>query len=309
MGDSAVSRAARKLAAAAPSAVVSLAVRVREVVAPQPWPFDDAAVQLHECERRGRGPLPYPPYLYGLLAAARTANAAGVKAFTAVEFGVAGGNGLRAMREHADLVGRRYSLDITVVGLDSGAGLLAASDPRDCAFALVEGEYAMDRAALADRLERAELILGDVTGTVGPLVERIAGGELPPLGFVSHDLDVFTGTYAALEAIATLPAQRTLPRVPMYFDDLSGYPYTDVTGERAAIEEFNAKNDIRRVGKIENLEHSLGGSARWANWPRHVFVLHAFDHPRYNERERATMVDLGLRADLRDIGSPSRTSH
>lgn len=284
----------RHVAGMTPGGLVNLAVRLREVIAPQPWPMDEAAVQLHHAERHHRrGMLPYPAYLYGLLSAARTARAVGTAAFTAVEFGVAGGNGLRALEDYADRVGHQYGITITVVGLDSGAGLLEPTDSRDCGFALGQGDFAMDQATLRATLRHAELILGPVEQTVGPFMQRIGAGELPPLGFVAHDLDVFTGTLAALDAMPTDP-QRLLPRVPMYFDDLSGYPYTDETGERAAITAFNAKSDIRRVGKIENLEHTLGGSARWQNWPRHVFVLHVFDHPAYNEPEKSQRPNLAL---------------
>lgn len=295
MDESLIARAGRRAASVAPSRLVHLAARVREVVAPQPWPSDDAAVGLYRCEQRGRGALPHPAYLYGLLAAARTARAAGAREITALEFGVAGGNGLRALRAHAEVVRSRYGVGVTIVGLDSGHGLLPPTDPRDSPFALPEGEFAMDRAALEPHLDGIELVLGDVGETVVPLMERLAAAELPPLGFVAHDLDVFTGTHAALQAIGGLPTAAALPRVPMYFDDISGYPYTTETGERAAITAFNAGPQQRRIGRVENLEQTLGGSARWANWPRHVFVLHTFDHPDYGAREQVTQMDLGLR--------------
>ena len=296
-------RVGRRAAAVAPSSLVHLAARVREVLAPQPWPGDDAAIRLHRCEQRGRGALPHPAYLYGLLAAARTARAVGAPAITAVEFGVAGGNGIRAMRAHAEVVRECYDVEVVVVGLDSGSGLLPADDPRDSPFALPEGEFAMDHAALVPRLDGAELVLGDVAETVGPLVDRIAAGALPPLGFVAHDLDVFSGTHAALRAIGRLPDEALLPRVPMYFDDISGYPYTTETGERAAITAFNETAGRRRIGWVENLEQTLGGSARWANWPRHMFVLHTFEHRGYSAPEQARQPDLALRDDL---GEPRR---
>lgn len=278
-----------------PAGAVQLAFRLREVVNPQPWPSDDAAVELYRAERsHRRGVLPYPAYLYGLLSAARTARAVSAPAFTAVELGVAGGNGLRALEDHADRVGAQYGVTIAVAGLDSGAGLLEPADPRDCGFALSRGDFAMDQSRLTPSLRHAELVLGPVEDTVGPFMQRIASGELPPLGFVSHDLDMFTGTLATLDAIPK-DAQRLLPRVPMYFDDLSGYPYTDETGERAAITAFNETNSTRRIGRVENLEHTLGGSARWQNWPRQFFVLHAFDHVAYNEHESISIPDLGLR--------------
>lgn len=279
-----------------PAGPVQLAVRLREVINPKPWPSDEAAVQLYRAERKHRrGLLPYPAYLYGLLSAARTARATSARAFTAVEFGVAGGNGLRALEDYADRVGGQYDITITVVGLDSGAGLLEPTDARDCGFALGRGDFAMDRPKLEPLLRHAELILGPVEDTVGPFMDRVASGDLPPLGFVAHDLDVFTGTLAALDAIPADP-HCLLPRIAMYFDDLSGYPYTDQTGERAAITAFNDKNANRRIGQIENLEQTLGGTARWQNWPRHFCTMNIFDHPAYNAPEKIDIPDLSLRA-------------
>jgi hypothetical protein len=81
----------------------------------------------------------------------------------------------------------------------------------------------------------------------------------------------------------------------MFFDDLCGYPYTTVTGEWAAIHEFNATSANRRLGQIYGLEHHLGPYHRFAIWPTRMFVLHAFDHPAYGNREAVEIQDLSLR--------------
>lgn len=275
-----------------PAPAVQFAALAKAVLNPRPLSWDDAAVELYRAERRGRGRLPYPAYLYSLLCAARTARAAGVEAFSAIEFGVAGGNGLCALEQHAARVEAASGVRISVFGLDSGAGLLSATDPRDCAFSLPPGEFAMDEARLRARLQRAELVLGPVEETVGPFMQRAERGEIPPIGFVSQDLDVYTGTIATLRALPTSP-ERMLPRVPMYFDDLTGYPYTTEVAEWAAIRTHNEESP-RRIGQMPNLEQSLGGAARFATWPRHMFALHVFDHPRYNDREAGHNAVLGL---------------
>lgn len=277
-----------------PDRYVHLWVNIRELMLAPPWSYDVAAVELFRAEREARGELDYPNYLYGLLAAARTAMAVGSSSFSALEFGVAGGNGLRAMERHAQYIEQRLPLTISVFGLDSGAGLLPPQDPRDCAFALPPGEFAMDETRLRRELTRAELVLGPVEETVGPFVERAVAGAIPPIGFVAHDLDVYTGTAATLEAF-TAATSAFLPRVSMYFDDLTGYPYTNEVGEWAAIRHFNEKSEQRKVGQMVNLGQSLGGLARLQNWPQHFFQLHVFDHPDYNAPEQARMYDLGLR--------------
>lgn len=274
-----------------PSRLVHRMVSIREAVAPKPWPFDAAAVGLREAERSGRGPLPYPPYLYGLLTAARTAVAIGASGFTVMECGVAGGNGLLALERHAAFVTRRFGLTVTVLGFDSGAGLLPTTEPRDCGFALPPRAFAMDESALRRRLTTAELVIGLVEQTVG---RYLADHDLPPIGFVAIDLDVYTGTKAVLDALPAEP-ERLLPRVPMYFDDLSGWPYTSEVAEWAAIRDFNAGGE-RKIGQVMQLAQTLGGAARVQNWPHQFFVLHVWDHPRYDARETVSAdVDLGLR--------------
>lgn len=86
--------------------------------------------------------------------------------FTAIEFGVAGGNGLVAMEQYAMAVERRWGISIQVVGFDHSTGLPRPTDPRDCPFAFRGGEFRMDEAKLRARLRRAELRLGDVAETV-----------------------------------------------------------------------------------------------------------------------------------------------
>lgn len=294
-----LSRVLRTVASGLPARQVQLAMRLRMLLNPQPVPWDEAAVALYHAERRGKGRLPYPNYLYGMLSAARTAVAVGSDSFSAIEFGVAGGNGLRALERHAKTIEAHFPLRVAVFGFDSGAGLLQASDPRDCAFALRSGEFAMDEQKLRARLSRAELVLGPVEQTVEPFMARVAAGEIPPIGFVSHDLDVFTGTLATLRALPTDP-QCLLPRVPMYFDDLTGYPYSTEVAEWAAISTFNEGGN-RKIGQIANLDQALGGTARFATWPRHFFLLHVFDHPRYNAPEVARYGRL----ELREAGSSS----
>jgi hypothetical protein len=274
-----------------PARYAQFALRLRELLAPQPDP-NVAAVELYRAERQGRGIMPYPQYLYGLLTAARTALAVGSDSFTAMEFGVAGGNGLRALERHAEYIERRFPVTVTVFGFDSGAGMLPTSEPRDCAFALPPGAFAMDEARLRASLSRAKLVLGPVEKTIGSFMASAAARQLPPIGFVSIDLDVFAGTLAALHGIAS-DAKRLLPRVAMYFDDLNGYPYTSEDSEWAAISAFN-KNSESKIGQVR-LSHQLGGTARIQAWPHQFFMLNVFDHPAYDAPENAELPDTKLR--------------
>lgn len=246
------------------------------VVSKGPVPWDEAAVQL-DYLRAHVIRVGYPQYLYGLLCAARTARAVGLREFSAIEFGVAGGNGLVALEEHAAAIEQQTNMSIRIFGFDSGAGLPPRTDPRDCPFAFRGGEYKMNEPELRARLKRAELRLGDVAQTVPTFTSE----NFPPLGFISNDLDYYTSTRDSF-ALLKLPSSQLLPRVVMYFDDLLGYPYTTITGEWAAINEFNSAEKHRRLGSIFGLKYTLGPHYRFTNWSESFFLLHVFDHPNYN---------------------------
>jgi hypothetical protein len=258
-------------------------------IKPDPVQWDEAAVQLERLNGHVRQ-TGYPMYLYGLLSAARTAQAAGEKRITAIEFGVAGGNGLVVMEKHAEVVERQYDLSIEIVGFDMASGLPPRTEPRDSPFAYQSGEFEMNVEKLRSRLKRATLRLGDVSETIPQFMQE----DFAPIGFVSNDLDLYTSTRDSL-ALFRVDAHRLLPRVSMYFDDLIGYPVTTAVAEWAAIKEFNTLSPDRQIGQIYGLKHCLGKRYRFALWPEVSFVLHVFDHGAYNNPEVSNMPDLGLR--------------
>lgn len=254
-----------------------------------PVQWDEAAVQLDRLRFEARS-IGYAKYLYGLLCASRTARAVGARQFTAIEFGVAGGNGLVAMEQHAAIVERETGLSIQVVGFDTSSGLPSRPDPRDCSFAFRGGEFEMNEAKLRGRLRRADLRLGDVAETVRSFI----GSDFAPIGFVANDLDLYTSTRDSL-AIFDVEPRRLLPRVTMYFDDLFGYPYTTASGEWAAIEEFNSTHKDRRLGQINGLKFCLGRAYRFDSWTESFYILHVFDHPAYDSKETTAMPVESLR--------------
>jgi hypothetical protein len=263
-----------------------LTTSLTETLAPaftKPYIVDQAAVELDKLRSHAKG-VGYSHYLYGLLCGARTARAIGVQSFTAIEFGVAGGNGLVAMEQYAALVEQQWGISINLVGFDTSSGLPHRTNPRDCPFAFRGGEFAMDERKLRSRLLRAELRLGDVADTV----RAFASEQFAPIGFISNDLDLYTSTRDSFHLL-NLEPHRLLPRVAMYFDDLLGYPYTSVTGEWSAINEFNTVCENRQLGKIHGLKYALGPHYRFAHWTEEFFVLHVFDHPAYNSPETVTM--------------------
>jgi hypothetical protein len=261
-------------------------------ISDKPLKWDIPAVQLNE-HREHVAAIRYPQYLYGLLCAARTAHSTGEETFTAIEFGVAGGNGLVAMEKHARLVEKLWPVKVNIVGFDMSTGLPPRDEPRDCPFAFgggAGGEFSMNESALRARLQGAELRLGDVSETTSAFAKE----SFAPIGFVSNDLDLYTSTRDSLQ-LFKLDASRYLPRIHMYFDDLTGYPYTTENAEWAAINDFNKQSESRKLGLIYGLNHGIGPLYRFAPWPEKIFVLELFDHDKFNLPESTTMPDLSLR--------------
>jgi hypothetical protein len=221
-----------------------------------------------------------PWYAHGLYAAAELAKLLGEGATSAIEFGVAYGDGLVAMERLASEISERLKVQIHVFGFDSGVGLPIESDYRDLPCVWKKGLYKMDVAAVHGRLKSARLILGDVAETVPRFLE--AGG-FPPIGFIAFDLDYYTSTREALR-IFNGPDSCYLPRVLSYFDDImSGeqqYYCADV-GELLAIQEFNSgATRNHRIRPINGWRRSFLLQPAWAEA---VWAYHRFDHSRYNQ--------------------------
>jgi hypothetical protein len=222
----------------------------------------------------------YPQYGYGLVQATALAARLGVGALSAIELGVAGGNGLVALEQLC----RRHSgpsgVDLNAFGFDLGEGLPAPRDHRDAPYIWQDGFYRMDEAKLRARLDGAQLILGAVRET-GP---AFLSSAPPPIGLISFDLDYYSSTCDAFDGLLFGDADRYLPRVVCYFDDTVG-PHWEMhsrfTGELLAIDEFNDRSANRKIGKLNGLRYKL--LPYEGSWVEGIYVLHLFDHPRYNE--------------------------
>lgn len=221
----------------------------------------------------------FPQYGYGIVQAAALASRLNIDAVTVMELGVAGGNGL----VHLQVLCERHAasgIDLRPVGFDLGEGMPRPRDHRDMPCIWQAGFYRMEREKLEMRLDRAELILGDIAGT-GAL---FLASEPPPIGFISFDLDFYSSTRAAFDTLLHGDPERYLPRVICYFDDTVG-PHFEMhsrfTGELLAIDEFNRWNEHRKLGKLNGLRYKL--MPYDAAWIEGMYVLHLFDHPRYND--------------------------
>jgi hypothetical protein len=225
-----------------------------------------------------------PQYVWGALLAAHTANALGHPSFTAIEFGVAGGNGLLALECAAAAAGELLGVQPEVYGFDTGTGMPAPVDHRDVPWTIAEGWFELDEPRLRTRLTSAQLVLGPVAETVPEWLSS----EHSPIAFAAFDLDYYTATVDAF-AIFDAPAERLLPRVVCYFDDVFGLGWSDFAGERAAIADFNAGHEQRKIGKVHGLRYDLPEAQRPLPWHEQMYLAHLFEHPDYSKR----VVDIG----------------
>ena len=141
------------------------------------------------------GTIDRPNYGYCLYNAAKLAARLGYPRMSAIEFGVAGGNGLISLERHAATICNLLQIEIEIYGFDTGQGLPKPIDYRDLPYHWKEGFYKMDRQALESRLQRAKLVLGDVADTLVTFFEKYRPA---PIGAISFDLDFYSSTKNAL---------------------------------------------------------------------------------------------------------------
>ncbi|WP_461006644.1 hypothetical protein [Streptomyces capparidis] len=228
-----------------------------------------------------------PHYAHGVRRATELAARLGHRGVTVVEFGVAGGNGLLALAEHARYYAAATGVAVRVVGFDSGAGLPAARDPRDLPYLFGPGYYTMDHDRLRARLGAAELVLGDIAETLPEYLGTRAGVLRDhPVGFVALDLDHYSSTTAALDLFRGPAHEHLLPRVTCYLDDLPGT--IEQIGEAAALADFNAAHPDRPIGRVLGLRAFTPFDPPWAD---QIYVHHRLDHPDYARLETGATGD------------------
>jgi hypothetical protein len=235
--------------------------------------------------------VPYTHYAVGLQRAAEFADLFGIKSIWAIELGVAGGNGLIWLTRHAQSVSKATGINIHVAGFDNATGLPPISDWRDTPWLFNPGEYPCEVEALRKRLGSTDLILGDVADTL----PKWLGEKHDPLGFVSIDVDYYTGTIAALMALGAAPYQSLSPISTFYFDDILGRGMPRFAGEYAAINEFNELNLPRQFDRDDNLGEWRAYSERL--WLKRMFAFYCLDHPMMKTHRTRESRRLDLRVD------------
>lgn len=215
------------------------------------------------------------PYAFCILEAAELAKKYGIPKITLVEFGVANGAGLLNICLIADMVSKETGVEFAIFGFDSGEGMPPARDYRDHPEKYFTGDFpVVDRAKLLESLPpNAEIIFGDIKSALKTFQQKLTA----PLAFVAVDVDYYWSTKESLD-VFLFAADKYLPMVYVYFDDVQDIDDNEFCGELCAIKEFNqdGAHALRRLAPA-NFLNELRIFKR-AIWHKQIYLAHIFDH-------------------------------
>jgi len=223
------------------------------------------------------GAVERPNYGHIVFNAASLAHKLGLKQVSVLEYGVAKGSGLLNLEYHANEIEKIIPIKIQIYGFDTGKGLPKPMDYRDLPYHWEEGFFEMNQTDLIKKLSRSRLILGNIMETRKSFFQTYSPA---PIGAIVHDLDYYSSTKAALEMLHE-NTDYYLPRVFCYFDDTIGTPielYSDFTGERLAIDEFNNSSQDIKITK----PYYFLTSQNQPSWHSQVWIIHFFKHALYD---------------------------
>jgi hypothetical protein len=220
-----------------------------------------------------------PHYAWCMLKAANLARRLGHRKISAIEFGVAGGNGLAFMSDFAKEVKESTGVEIECYGFDTGTGMPPPEGSRDLPYWFQAQQYHMDEAALRRRLPDAHLVLGDIKDSIEGFLEA---HKPAPIGAVFNDTDYWSSTresFRLFNQAKALP-EHFLPRVFMYFDDIIGSDtemYGPYNGQLLAMHEYNDSQEDVKIHLNQNLRRASHLPYRWQ-----IYYAHLFAHKDYD---------------------------
>ena len=217
-------------------------------------------------------------HAWSILKCADAAVSLGLKEVTLIEFGVASGAGLLNICKIAEMATKETGVTFRIFGFDTGKGMPPPRSYKDHPELYQAGDFPMDSEALRKVLPaNATLIIGEVHETVGAFMEKVVSSA--PIGFVSIDVDYYSSAKDALQ-VRTGKSDQYLPRTIVYLDDLEDESHNSWCGELLAVNEFNQKNEFRKIERHQFLRsYRIFKNARWID---HMFTCHVLDHPTRN---------------------------
>ena len=93
-----------------------------------------------------------------IIESCRTCKRKGYKKFTAIEFGVASGRGLKVLSDYKSQIEKIIDIKIDLVGFDTGQGMPKTNDYRDFPDKYTEGDFPMIDKEKIKSLNSEELI-------------------------------------------------------------------------------------------------------------------------------------------------------
>ena len=205
---------------------------------------------------------------------------------------MASGNGLLNMCYIADKVNKITGVEFQIYGFDTGKGMPPPIDYRDHPEKYFTGDFPpIDKQKLISSLPtNAKLILGDISNSIEDFVTFCDS----PIGFVSIDVDYYSSTLDCLKLFKLSP-ENYLPYVFTYFDDVYNIDHNEFCGELLAINEFNLRNQQRKINKATLLNTTR--IFRRSPWTHQIYLTHIFDHPNRkvdyikNKRDKITFLE------------------
>lgn len=237
-------------------------------------------------------------HAFGILRAADDAKALGLSQVTLLEFGVAAGAGLLNMADVSRQVTDVTGVAFEIYGFDTGRGMPPPQSALDHPELYQAGDFVMNVGELEKALPpNVHLVIGDIATTVPEFVKSIR--PTAPVGFLSLDVDYYSSSKDALQALTGSP-ESYLPRTCVYVDDLEDPSHNSYCGEQLAIAEFNQDHEFRKIERHTFLRRSR--VFQRAPWIDHIYTLHVLDHP-----SRTTLDQGRISLDLMNPYFSSRT--
>jgi hypothetical protein len=167
---------------------------------------------------------------------------------------VASGAGLMNLVKISDEFSRFYKIPCKIIGFDSGEGMPPAVDYRDHPEKYVVGDFKSHDKSLLDKAlpENANVLYGPIKNEIKKLCTELTEGDV--VAFVSIDVDYYSSTLDCL-TLFSLEGTRTLPQLPVYFDDVNNIEHNDYCGELLAINEFNEKFENKKISRMNQLRN------------------------------------------------------
>ena len=239
-----------------------------------------------------------PHYAWCMMRAAELGKALGHKRVSAIEFGVAGGNGLAFMCDYAKVVRDLTGVEVVCYGFDTGEGMPPPEGAADLPYWFQAQQYRMDVDALKARVPEGVIVLGNIRDSIGSFLDT---HRPPPIGAIFNDTDYWSSTresFRLFDQAADRP-EHFLPRQFMYFDDIMGSHiemYGPFNGQLSALEEYNASQQDVKIHRNQNLM-----SRNEYRWRWQIYYAHLFQHPDYetyigHARQGALEAELKLQS-------------